>query len=511
MNSEDKPSEEPIGCDRTLNTRNWEVFGEKMTAEDVEFIFGVSADRFVRRVESGMDTSVAIHPLKIRGEPPSKSSHKRNRIFQLRNSLGHDSITSVSRLTELPNDVISSYEHGRESPWDDKRGDWKASAKRLAEGLGQIPEEIWPEIANKKLPFVHDNLSYHCRVVDCGNEHSLDVHPKDVLRTINTIRGVLKLLTTRQWYCLLACFGFFGEPMTYAEAGRSLNKCPPIKSEATQGEGGSAERVRQHLVYSLQFIRNSSKKNRLLNLYASIPGGRIPNWGHRPELFISDFEKGLQEAWEDWHNSGRQRAEEATKKHQEKLEAEKLRKDKRNRALQEKRERREQEAKRRHEEMAVNRKKLAEHVRDIKLIHRAVAKLAKQRRSSLESLIKRNDYEKSSAIMREAYSSFPQFALEPGDIVLVLAGNHKGRKAVVQESNDKEVTVVIWKCVKCSNHATMFWSKARLYIPTCGKHAKSNSWKKISASQFFHFKINPLPGWKIEGNRTYVCPWVGDE
>jgi RNA polymerase sigma factor (sigma-70 family) len=127
----------------------WWIFGERMDASDVQFIFGIPRSRFMRRVKAGIPPEEAIERHIRRSE--KSDSPRKDFIFRLRYTCGHRSVMELSKLADVSYGAIVDYESGA-SPWSDRSDDWRESAKRLAAGMGLNPEEVWPKIARCKLP-----------------------------------------------------------------------------------------------------------------------------------------------------------------------------------------------------------------------------------------------------------------------------------------------------------------------------------------------------------------------
>ncbi len=132
--------------------RQWEIFGERMSAQDIECVFGTPKARFLRRIDQGIEPEKAALNERVYGHRVSRHKvQSGRRVFRLRKMAGLHSPDDLAAKAGIRSDRVLDYEYGM-SPWSDARCDWKICAKRLAEGLGMPPEEVWPKVARRKLP-----------------------------------------------------------------------------------------------------------------------------------------------------------------------------------------------------------------------------------------------------------------------------------------------------------------------------------------------------------------------
>lgn len=68
-----------------------------------------------------------------------------NRLIKARTELGFCSAMEASKGLGIAVGVIRDYEKLKASPVDKNTGDWKASAQELADALGYVPDELWPD------------------------------------------------------------------------------------------------------------------------------------------------------------------------------------------------------------------------------------------------------------------------------------------------------------------------------------------------------------------------------
>lgn len=260
-----------------LSERRWVIFGERMSAQDVECIFGTPKARFLRRIDQGIEPERAALNERVYGHRVSRHKVRSgHRIFRLRKARGLHSPDDLAAKADLSPERILDYEYGM-SPWSDKRCDWKICAKRLAEGLGMFPEEVWPKVARRKLPRTVQ-ADRHCDPEAFSMDEIIDA--KQVLEALFKC---LKFLQPKERWVIDKRYGFSdGSPPNggfrgFQEIGSEVGRC--------------RERIRQLELSALRRCRRV-----LSHAY----GGRVWNDIASTVRLPTDMQLGMTHlAWDD--------------------------------------------------------------------------------------------------------------------------------------------------------------------------------------------------------------------
>jgi len=224
--------------------QRWEIFGERMSAREVEHVFGTPKARFLRRVDQGIEPEKAALNERVYGHKVSRHKiQSGRRVFRLRKAMGFGSPDELAAKAGMRPDRVVDYEYGM-SPWSDQRCEWKICAKRLAEGLGMFPEEIWPRVARLKLPRM-------VQADDHSDPEAFDMgEVLDAKKLVEAILECLKHLSPRERWVIDERYGLSdgGPPSgglrTLKEIG---NKIGRSQERIRQFEGSALRRIRQIL------------------------------------------------------------------------------------------------------------------------------------------------------------------------------------------------------------------------------------------------------------------------
>ena len=131
---------------------------------------------------------------------------------------------------------------------------WKESAEKIADALGVLPDEIWPEHMQElklKVNTGHTAVSSNMMSTLLGAERKADpVLAYEKEETEGVIAHVLRGLTDREQKVLALRYGLGGgDPMTFDETGEAIDL--------------SRERVRQIEAKALRKMRHPSRSDKL--------------------------------------------------------------------------------------------------------------------------------------------------------------------------------------------------------------------------------------------------------
>ena len=170
----------------------------------------------------------------------------------------YGNVAQFCKTHRMSQQVVGDYANLKETPLrrgkESVGGDWKDSAEKIADALGVLPDEIWPEHMQElklKVNTGHTAVSSSMMGTLLGvDRRASPVLAYEQREAKSVVAHVLQSLTDREQQVLALRYGLGGEePKTLGEIGKVI--------------GGSPERIRQIESKALRKLRHPKRSGLL--------------------------------------------------------------------------------------------------------------------------------------------------------------------------------------------------------------------------------------------------------